>query len=94
MSNGNAFQFSKGVSIGHVITTVALAVGMMGFAFDLRESIAILQFKGETTEQRLERAIERTDNSFDEIKALLPRLEEKVDDILLANNPMEQKGAR
>ena len=67
---------------------------MMGFAFDLRESIAIFQFKGETTEQRLKRVIERTDNSFDEIKALLTRLEEKVDDILLANNPMEQKGAR
>ena len=67
---------------------------MMGFAFGLRESVAILQFKGETVEQRLERAIERTDNSFDEIKALLTRLEEKVDDILLANNPMEQKGAR
>ena len=82
------------MSIGHVITTVALAAGMMGFAFDLRESIAILQFKGETTEERLKRVIERTDNSFDEIKALLTRLEEKVDDILLANNPMEQKGAR
>ena len=67
---------------------------MMGFAFDLRESIAILQFKGETTEERLKRVIERTDNSFDEIKALLTRLEKKVDDILLANNPMEQKGAR
>ena len=94
MSNGNIFQFSKGVSIGHVITTVALAVGMMGFAFDLRESIAILQFKGETTEQRLERAIERTDNSFDEIMSHLIRLEEKIDDILLANNPMDQKSAR
>ena len=94
MSNGNIFQFSKGVSIGHVITTVALAVGMMGFAFDLRESIAILQFKGETTEQRLERAIERTDNSFDEIMSHLIRLEEKIDDILLAKNPMEQKSAR
>ena len=67
---------------------------MMGFAFDLRESIAILQFKGETTEERLKRVIERTDNSFDEIKALLTRLEEKVDDILLAKSPMEQKGAR
>ena len=67
---------------------------MMGFAFDLRESIAILQFKGGTTEERLKRLIERTDNSFDEIKALLTRLEEKVDDILLANNPMDQKSAR
>ena len=67
---------------------------MMGFAFDLRESVAILQFKGETVEQRLERAIERTDNSFDEIKALLTRLEEKMDDILLAKNPMQKKGAQ
>ena len=67
---------------------------MMDFAFGLRESIAILQFKGETTEERLKRVIERTNSSFDEIKALLTRLEEKVDDILLANNPMEQKGAR
>ena len=67
---------------------------MMGFTFDLLESTAILQFKGETTEERLERVIERTDNSFDEIKALLTRLEEKVDDILLENNPMEKRGAR
>ena len=67
---------------------------MMGFAFDLRESIAILQFKGETTEERLKRVIERTDNSFDEIMSHLIRLEEKIDHILLANNPMEQKGAR
>ena len=71
------------------MTTVALAAGMMGFAFDLRESIAILQLKGETAEERLKRVIERTDNSFDEIKALLTRLEEKIDDILLAKNPMQ-----
>jgi hypothetical protein len=82
------------VSIGHVITPVALAAGMMGFAFDLRESVAILQFKGETVEQRLKRVIERTDNSFDEIMSHLIRLEEKIDHILLGNNPMEQKGAR
>ena len=67
---------------------------MMGFAFDLRESVAILQFKGETVEQRLKRVIERTDNSFDEIMSHLIRLEEKIDHILLANNPMEQTGAR
>ena len=67
---------------------------MMGFAFDLRESIAILQFKGETTEERLKRVIERTDSQFDEIMDHLIRLEEKIDHILLVNNPMDQKGAR
>ena len=94
MNNGNVFQFRKGVSIGHVITPVALAAGMMGFAFDLRESIAILQFKGETTEERLKRAIERTDSQFDEIMDHLIRLEEKIDAISLVNNQMNQKGAR
>ena len=67
---------------------------MMGFAFDLRESIAILQFRGETTEERLKRVIERTDSQFDEIIDHLIRLEEKIDDILLAKNPMQKKGAR
>ena len=67
---------------------------MMGFAFDLRESVAIWQFKGETTEQRLKRVIERTDSQFDEIMDHLIRLEEKIDDILLAKNPMQQKGAQ
>ena len=67
---------------------------MMGLAFDLRESIAILQFRGETTEQRLKRVIERTDSQFDEIMSHLIRLEEKIDDILLANNQMDQKSAR
>ena len=67
---------------------------MMGFAFDLRESIAILQFRGETTEERLKRVIERTDSQFDEIIDHLIRLEEKIDDILLAKNPMQQKGAQ
>ena len=67
---------------------------MMGLAFDLRESIAILQFRGETTEERLKRVIERTDSQFDEIMDHLIRLEEKIDDILLVNNPMDQKGAQ
>ena len=67
---------------------------MMGLAFELRESIAILQFRGETTEERLKRVIERTDSQFDEIMDHLIRLEEKIDNILLAKSPMEQKGAR
>ena len=79
MSNGT--QLTKSLSIGHVLTTIALVIGGFTFVYDLREAIAILQFKGETTEQRLERVIERTDGQFDEIMNHLVRLEEKIDDL-------------
>ena len=85
MSNGNSFQFNKGLSIGHVITTVGLVIAGFTFIYDLREAIAILQFKGETTEQRLERVVERTDTRFDTILSHLMRLEEKVDDLKFDN---------
>ena len=74
-------QLTKSLSIGHVLTTIALVIGGFTFVYDLREAIAILQFKGETTEQRLERVIERTDGQFDEIMNHLVRLEEKIDDL-------------
>ena len=51
--------------------------------YDLREAIAILQFKGETVEQRLERIVERTDNQFEQIMDHLVRLEEKMDSIII-----------
>ena len=81
MTNGNSFQFNKGLSIGHVLTTIGLVIAGFTFIYDLREAIAILQFKGETTEQRLERVIERTDDQFDSIMEHLVRLEEKVDEL-------------
>ena len=85
MSNGSNFQFNKGLSIGHVITTVGLVIAGFTFIYDLREAIAILQFKGVTTEQRLERVIERTDTRFDDILTHLVRLEEKIDDLKFVN---------
>ena len=86
MTNGNNFQFNKGLSIGHVLTTIGLVIAGFTFIYDLREAIAILQFKGETTEQRLERVIERTDTRFDTILGHLTRLEQKVDDLKFTSN--------
>ena len=79
MTNGS--QITKSLSIGHIITTIGLVIAGFTFVYDLREAIAILQFKGETVEQRLERVIERTDGQFDEIMNHLVRLEEKIDDL-------------
>jgi len=75
----NGFQFSKSISLGHIIATIGIVIAGFTFIYDLRESISILQFKGDTVEQRLERIVNRTDNQYDQIMDHLIRLEEKID---------------
>ena len=77
MSNG--FQFSRSVSLGHIIATIGIIVAGFTFIYDLRDAITILQFKGETVEQRLDRIVTRTDDQFDQIMDHLIRLEENID---------------
>ena len=88
MSNGT--QLNKSLSIGHIITTVALVVGGFTFIYDLRESVAIQSFQLTTVEKRLERVVARTDDQFGEIMDHLIRLEEKLDALVLPN-PVFQK---
>ena len=90
MTNGT--QFTKSLSIGHIVTTVALVVGGFTFIYDLRESVAIQSFQLETVEKRLGRVVARTDDQFGEIMNHLVRLEEKLDGIVLSGNQMQQKG--
>ena len=77
MNNTN--PFSKSISLGHIIATIGIIVAGFTFIYDLREAISILQFKGDTTEQRLDRIVNRTDSQFDQIMDHLVRLEEKID---------------
>ena len=79
MSNG--FQFSRSVSLGHIIATIGIIVAGFTFIYDLREAITILQFKGETVEQRLDRIVTRTDDQFDQIMDHLIRIEEQIDSL-------------
>ena len=88
MSNGN--QLNKSLSVGHIITTIALVGGGFTFIYDLRESVAIQSFQLQSVENRLERVVQRTDDQFGEIMDHLVRLEEKLDAMVLPN-PVYQK---
>ena len=88
MTNGT--QLNKSLSVGHIITTIALVVGGFTFIYDLRESVAIQSFQLENVEGRLERVVARTDDQFGEIMSHLIRLEEKLDEIVFTN-PRIQK---
>ena len=79
MSNGN--PFSKSISLGHIIATVGIIVAGFTFIYDLREAITILQFKGDTVEQRLDRIVDRTDSQFEQIMDHLVRIEEQIDSL-------------
>ena len=79
MNNPN--PFSKSVSLGHIIATVGIIVAGFTFIYDLREAITILQFKGDTVEQRLDRIVTRTDDQFDQIMDHLVRIEQLIDSL-------------
>jgi hypothetical protein len=79
MTNGN--PFSKSISLGHIIATVGIIVAGFTFIYDLREAITILQFKGDTVEQRLDRIVDRTDSQFEQIMDHLVRIEEQIDSL-------------
>ena len=79
MNSGN--PFSKSISLGHIIATIGIIVAGFTFIYDLREAITILQFKGDTVEQRLDRIVDRTDSQFEQIMAHLVRIEEQIDSL-------------
>ena len=79
MSNPN--PFSKSISLGHIIATMGIIVAGFTFIYDLREAITILQFKGDTVEQRLDRIVDRTDSQFEQIMDHLVRIEEQIDSL-------------
>tara|TARA_R110002020_G_scaffold64852_3_gene171682 strand:+ start:52 stop:309 length:258 start_codon:yes stop_codon:yes gene_type:complete len=78
-------QFNRTISVGHIITTIGLIVGGFTFIYDLKNKVAIQEFKISAIEERLERVVGRTDDQFDQIMDHLVRLEEKIDVMSLTN---------
>ena len=79
MNNGN--PFSKSISLGHIIATIGIVIAGFTFIYDLKAAINILQFKGDTVEQRLDRIVTRTDDQFDQIMDHLVRIEQQIDSL-------------
>ena len=79
MNNPN--PFSKSISLGHIIATIGIIVAGFNFIYDLKAAINILQFKGDTGEQRLDRIVTRTDDQFDQIMDHLVRIEQQIDSL-------------
>ena len=70
---------NKSISIGHMVTTIGLVVGGFTFIYDLREQVALAQYKMVEVERRMERMEVRNKDQFSEIMEHLFRLENKLD---------------
>ena len=79
----DSIHIQKGISIGHLVTTIGLIIGGFTFIYDLREQLAIADVRIESLESRLERVVERTDDQFGAIMDNLLRLEAKIDKVLV-----------
>ena len=75
-----------------MIATVTLLIGGFTFIYDLRERVAVADFKINAMEQRFERMEDRTNNQFDKIMSHLARLENKMDGYFSNRLGVEQKG--
>ena len=75
-----------------MIATVTLLIGGFTFIYDLRERVAVADFKINAVEQRFERMENRTNNQFDKIMSHLARLENKMDGYFSNRLSVEQKG--
>ena len=69
-----------------------LLIGGFTFIYDLRERVAVADFKINSMEQRFERMENRTNNQFDKIMSHLARLENKMDGYFSNRLSVEQKG--
>jgi len=86
------WHINKSVSLWHMIATVMLLIGGFTFIYDLRERVAVSDFKIGAMEQRFERMEDRTNNQFDKIMSHLARLENKMDGYFSNRLSVEQKG--
>jgi len=72
------WRINKSVSVWHMIGTVMLLIGGFTFIYDLRERVAVADFKIGSMEQRFERMENRTNNQFDKIMSHLEVIDKET----------------
>lgn len=77
--NGSGWHLDRRVSVGHIVTTLMVAVGVVVWMQRL-EASALLNAQAVAQQAaRIDRLEQRTERRFREIKELLVRIEQKLD---------------
>lgn len=73
------WHIDKSISVGHMVSTLALAGALMGFVFSTNTKVEMVSVRMDSVEQRVTREVARTAEDMALIRQSLQRLEDKLD---------------
>jgi len=76
---GGEWHLDRRVSVGHIVTTLAVAVGVMVWMQRLEASVMLNAQAAALHSVRVVRLEAPTESQFREIKEMLARIEQKID---------------
>ena len=73
------WHIDKSISVGHMVSTLALAGALMGFVFSTNTKVEMVTVRMDGLEQRITREVQRQADDMALIRVSLQRLEDKLD---------------
>ena len=77
-TNG-AWHMSKSLSVSHLFTTLAIAVGFFTYVTDIEQETVVNSMDIKSLSARMDRTNARHSEQFSEIKEMLKSLADKID---------------
>ncbi len=77
----DGWHMSKSLSVSHLFTTVAIAVGFFTYVTDIEQGTVINSMDVKSLSERMDRTDARRSEQFSEIKEMLKDLTVKIDNL-------------
>lgn len=78
----NKFHVDKSISVGHMVSTLALAGALAGFVFSTNTKVETVAIRVNAIEQRVEREAVRQVQDMGLLRDQLSRMENKIDRVI------------
>jgi len=75
----DGWHMSKSLSVSHLFTTVAIAVGFFTYVTDIEQETVVNSMDIKSLSERMDRTNARHSEQFGEIKDMLKSLADKID---------------
>jgi hypothetical protein len=76
-----AWHMSKSLSVSHLFSTLAIAVGFFTYVTDIEQDTVVNLMDIKSLSERMDRTDERHSEQFSEIKDMLKSLSVKIDNL-------------
>ena len=77
----SGWHMSKSLSVSHLFSTLAIAVGFFTYVTGIEQDTVVNGMEIKSLSQRMERSDARHGEQFSEIKAMLEKISDRLNDI-------------